>query len=139
MDKKWILGLLGIVALISISSVVFADDAGMMSMDDTGTGHALHTTNMHASMMPFHIAQIIISLIVSSYIFIIIRQTGQIKTFIYALTAMTLFIVSSAVGYFPHLGLMADFTAQITSLIIVTIALALIGITFNFAVKEVSK
>ena len=127
--NKWVFTILFFAALVNSFAIVFAD----MPMDFSGKD--AYATTMGKIMVPFHIAQIIISAIITIYVFIIIRNTGQLSTFIYLFIAMIIFAVASIISYLPHVGIMEDMYSQITRLILTTISLALIGITFNLSIK----
>lgn len=115
--------------LFSAFAVVFADSAMDFLGQDAGT------TRMEKVMVPFHFAQIIISSIIAIYVFILIRSTGQLGTFIYLFIAMITFVVAAIISYLPHIGMMEDMPSQITRLVLTTIALALIGVTFNLSIR----
>ncbi len=120
-------------ALVNSSAIVLAD----MPMDVYGKDADF--TTMERIMVPFHIAQIVISLMVSLYVFILIRHTGQLSTLIYLLIAMMLFAVSSIVSYLPHAGIIHDLYAQITRLALNTLSLILIAVTFNLSIRSFSR
>ena len=126
---KWAFVTFFLAMLLSSFAIAFADSAMDFSGQDASA------TSMGKVMVPFHIAQIIISSIIAIYVFIIIRSTGQLRTFIYLFTAMIVFVVASIISYLPHIGVMEDMPSQITRLILTTIALALIGITFNLSIR----
>lgn len=127
--NKWILIMLFFAALVNSFAVVFAD----MPMDFSGEDS--HATTMGKIMVPFHIAQMIISALIAIYAFILIRNTGQLGTFIYLFIAMIIFVFASIISYLPHIGIMEDTYSQITRLILTTISLALIAVTFNLSIK----
>ncbi|NJD53825.1 MAG: hypothetical protein FIB07_13270 [Candidatus Methanoperedens sp.] len=117
--KYYISGLTVMVILMFLIGSVYAQG---MSTDGTEDESSL--------ILYFHIAQVIIAIIVAKFVIDVIEATGQKDVFIFIPIAMGIFIVSAVIRYLPHLSNFSEADAELYNLILNSLAMVSMGVSF---------
>lgn len=115
--RKMFTGLAFLLVLMFFTGPVYAEEKHVENEEEM-------------SVIYFHLAQVILSLVVALFVLKVTKATGQESIFIYIPIGMIFFIISAIVGYLPHLSTMSEHTSELYVLSLNTIALGLIGISF---------
>jgi hypothetical protein len=118
----------GFLTLVFLAALAGMGPASADTAHDTGMSGEM--SSMGSTMVPFHIAEIIIALVTAGLVWNVINATGQRNVFIYLAVAMGFFAAGSVAGYSPHLGWLHDHNAELAEVTLNTIGLALIALSF---------